>query len=196
MKLKYNILLITFFITAIAFSQTEVEPSKTNTIENQFNTLIKKSNRYQEYRVVETTSIYKLKTNILDSIAASRKEVLNVNQKFNSQKSTIDSLTTALNNSKENILSLKNQTESISFIGIDFKKDTFKTIVFSIIGVLLVLLLFFITKFKQSNSVTVQAKQDLKDLDEEFEAHRKSALEREQKVRRQLQDELNKQKKD
>jgi len=196
MKLKYNILFITFFITAIAFSQTEVEPSKTNTIENQFNTLIKKSNRYQEYRVVETTSIYKLKTNILDSIAASRKEVLNVNQKFNSQKSTIDSLTTALNNSKENILSLKNQTESISFIGIDFKKDTFKTIVFSIIGVLLVLLLFFITKFKQSNSVTVQAKQDLKDLDEEFEAHRKSALEREQKVRRQLQDELNKQKKD
>lgn len=196
MKLKYNILFITFFITTIAFSQTEVEPSKTNTIENQFNTLIKKSNRYQEYRVVETTSIYKLKTNILDSIAASRKEVLNVNQKFNSQKSTIDSLTTALNNSKENILSLKNQTESISFIGIDFKKDTFKTIVFSIIGVLLVLLLFFITKFKQSNSVTVQAKQDLKDLDEEFEAHRKSALEREQKVRRQLQDELNKQKKD
>jgi hypothetical protein len=33
-------------------------------------------------------------------------------------------------------------------------------------------------------------------LDEEFETHRKTALEREQKVRRQLQDELNKQKKD
>jgi len=67
---------------------------------------------------------------------------------------------------------------------------------FSIIAILTIFLFVFISKFKQSNNITVQAKQDFKELDEEFEAHRKKALEREQKVRRQLQDELNKQKKD
>ena len=67
---------------------------------------------------------------------------------------------------------------------------------FLIIGTLTVLLMIFITKFKRSNSVTIQTKLTLKEVETEFEEHRKIALEREQKVRRQLQDELNKQKKD
>ena len=36
---------------------------------------------------------------------------------------------------------------------------------------------------------------DKKEVEEEYDEHRKKALEREQKVRRQLQDEINKQKK-
>ena len=57
-------------------------------------------------------------------------------------------------------------------------------------------MIVFISKFKQSNSITIQTKETLKEVEEEFENHRKTALEREQKVRRQLQDELNKQKKE
>lgn len=194
--MKLFILSIAFFTTTIMFCQTSEKQIGTNTIEDQFDSLIKNSNRYQEYRVIKTAGINKLKSNILDSIVASRKKLSEANQTFNLQKTTIDSLTTALKNSKENLISLKNEMESIGFIGIHFNKGTFKTMVFSIILVLLILLLFFITKFKQSNVITVQAKQDLKVLEEEFELHRKTALEREQKVRRQLQDELNKQKKD
>lgn len=194
--MKLFILSIAFFTTTIMFCQTFEKQIGTNTIEDQFDSLIKNSNRYQEYRVIKTAGINKLKSNILDSIVASRKKLSEANQTFNLQKTTIDSLTTALKNSKENLISLKNEMESIGFIGINFNKGTFKTMVFSIILVLLILLLFFITKFKQSNIITVQAKQDLKVLEEEFELHRKTALEREQKVRRQLQDELNKQKKD
>ena len=43
-------------------------------------------------------------------------------------------------------------------------------------------------------SVTKAAKKSLEDTELEFEEHRRVALEREQKVRRQLQDEINKQK--
>jgi len=63
-----------------------------------------------------------------------------------------------------------------------------------IIIALLVLLILFIYKFKSSNSVTKIARNNLADIEEEFEEHRRNALEREQKVRRQLQDEINKQK--
>jgi len=58
----------------------------------------------------------------------------------------------------------------------------------------LALLLFFIYKFKGSNSSTRDAKHKLGEVESEYEEHRRNALEREQKVRRQLQDELNKQK--
>ncbi len=65
----------------------------------------------------------------------------------------------------------------------------------SIIGGLLALLLLFIYKFKNSNSITREANHNLAEIEEEFDDHRRTALEREQKVRRQLQDEINKQKK-
>ncbi len=55
-------------------------------------------------------------------------------------------------------------------------------------------LLFFIYKYKNSNSTTKEAKKNLAEIEDEFDDHRRTALEREQKVRRQLQDELNKQK--
>ena len=91
---------------------------------------------------------------------------------------------------------LNSQISTINFLGIQLKKGTFKTLLFSIIGILVLLLLFFIFKFKQSNSVTLQTKAKLKDIEDEYDEHRKRALEREQKVMRRLQDELNKQKKE
>ena len=73
-------------------------------------------------------------------------------------------------------------------------KTSYSLIMWLLIIVLLALLILFIYKFNNSNSVTRIAKNNLADIEEEFEEHRRYALEREQKVRRQLQDELNKQK--
>jgi hypothetical protein len=56
-------------------------------------------------------------------------------------------------------------------------------------------LAFFIYKFRSSNTLTQQAKSALADLEEEYEQHRRRALEREQKISRELHDERNKNKK-
>jgi hypothetical protein len=73
-------------------------------------------------------------------------------------------------------------------------KTNYNILMWSIIAALLSLLLFFIYKFKNSNALTREAKLKLDEVETEFEEHRRTALEREQKVRRQLQDELNKNK--
>ena len=57
------------------------------------------------------------------------------------------------------------------------------------------MLLFFIYKYRNSNAITKQSNKSLAEIEEEFEEHRRNALEREQKVRRQLQDMINEQKK-
>ena len=57
---------------------------------------------------------------------------------------------------------------------------------------LLALLLFFIFKFKNSNAITKAAKNAQANLEMEFKEHRRVAIEREQKVKRQLQDLINK----
>ena len=82
----------------------------------------------------------------------------------------------------------------MSLFGIPMSKSGYNVLMWSIIAGLLGLLLLFIYRFKNSNTITRNANKALAEIEEEFEEHRKVALEREQKVRRQLQDELNKQK--
>jgi len=85
-----------------------------------------------------------------------------------------------------------NHTKSLSLFGLQMSKTGYNALMWSIIAALLALLLVFIFRFKNSNSITKAAKLKLSETEEEFEEHRRNALEREQKVRRQLQDEINK----
>jgi len=194
---KYLILIITLlFITTTTFSQSTKKFIDTGSVKNQFDYVINESNSYQDFKVIKSNWLLKLKSNVTDSLLASKKDILTYSETKNSQQKIIDSLKTALTNSQTTINSLNEEKQSISFFGIPFEKSVFKTLLFLIIIGLAILLGFFITKFKQSNSITIQTKLLLKDLEEEFEIHRKNALEREQKAMRKLQDELNKQKKD
>jgi len=195
MKTKIFTFFTLFLITTL-FGQTNTNLNDTVSIGYQFDNLIKISNRYEDFRVVKTNNILELKSNVIDSISDVKKEFSAAKSEINSQKNTIDSLKTAFRISEETINTLKNQTQSISFLGIQFNKDVFKTILLSIIAVLAIIGLIFISKYTRSNKITTQALNDLKVLEEEFETHRKNALEREQKVRRELLDEINKHKKD
>ena len=188
--------IVLFFISTSAYSQANKKFVDTGSVENQFEYLYNKSNKYQQYKVVPSTWILKLKKNVSDSLKVSEIEINSNYKTINSQKKQIDSLNTSLATSKETISNLNNENQSISLLGLQIKKGLFKTIMFSIIGGLIALLVIFIGRFKNSNTVTKEVKSRLKETEEEFEAHRKTAIEREQKVRRQLQDELNKQKKD
>jgi len=64
----------------------------------------------------------------------------------------------------------------------------------SVVGILAALLFLFIYRFNASNRITREVKAKLSETEHEFEEHRKRALEREQKVMRKLQDEINKNK--
>ncbi|UMB61596.1 hypothetical protein MHL31_05165 [Lutibacter sp. A80] len=196
MKKRLLVTFILVLITITSYSQTTKQFIDSGSVDEQFENLIKNSNKYQDYKVVKLNWLLKLKSNINDSILASKQDILRASNTINKQKKTIDSLNTSFSTTKNEITKLKTQITSISFLGIDFEKGLFKTVILSIIGGLILLLLFFITKFKQSISITKLTKNNLKELEEEFEEHRKRALEREQKVMRRLQDELNKHKKD
>lgn len=82
----------------------------------------------------------------------------------------------------------------MALFGLPMSKTIYSLLMWAIIAVLLALLILFIIKFRNSNAITKQAKKTLAETEEEYEEHRRNSLEREQKVRRQLQDEINKHK--
>lgn len=138
--------------------------------------------------------LQKIKANVLDSINTLKKELNNTKQVVQTQEKEINSLKSDLKTTNDNLTIVTKEKDGIKFLGFPMTKIGYNTILWSIITGLLAFLLLFIYKFKASNTITKQANELLTDTEAEFENYKAKALEREQKVRRELQDELNKQK--
>ena len=168
-------------------------------IDSQFEYVFKKSGNYRSegkrYEVVRIISLEKLRKNVADSINEFIKKAATLKSTIATHESTILSLNEKLENTTNNLANVTEEKDSMSFLGISVSKVAYNTILWSIILALLGLMLIFMFKFRRSNILTQEAKSSLTELEEEYEDHRRRALEREQKVNRQLQDELNKQKK-
>ena len=162
------------------------------TVGDQFQFIITRSNNYQNYKVVKREWLQTLKSHVLDSLKTFNEELGNERRLVTSQKDEISALNSKLTTANETIGSLEKEKSSVTFLGAQMNKSAYKGLVWTIIAGLLGTLLFFIYRFKNSNTVTVSTKNTLEELRGEFESYKKRALEREQKVRRNLQDVLNK----
>jgi tetrahydromethanopterin S-methyltransferase subunit B len=195
----FFIIVFTFLFSLTSFSQSESEEVKpslnSGTIDSQFDYLIRKSGKYQEYKVVKQTWLYILKAHTIDSLKAVHKDLSETQAVVKKQEQEISALKANLSNTQSNLDQTNAEKDSITLFGMQMSKTNYKVLMWVIIAALLALLLFFIYKFKNSNDITREAKNNLSEIEEEFDEHRRTALEREQKVRRQLQDEINKQKK-
>jgi len=196
---KIALILFVTFSFQLAKAQTANEEKEklslnSGTIDNQFEYVIQKSGRYQEYKVVKRTWLYALKSHTIDTLKAFHKDLADTKAVVSKQEEEIASLKSSLSNTESTLNATNEEKDNISLFGAQMSKASYKVLMWCIVAGLLALLLFFIFKFKGSNSATRDAKHKLNELETEFEDHRRNALEREQKVRRQLQDELNKQK--
>ncbi len=191
--MKLKILLLT--VSCALYVLPAIAQQNTTTLEEQFVDVIDKSNRYEDYKVVKIYKLNNLKKNVLDSIASIKKDLENAQGTIALQKSEIDTLTQSVTSLQTELkTSIENQ-DGINLFGALIKKTTYKITMWGIIGLLVLIALFLSFKFKNSNVITKAANLKLAETDEEFETHRQRALEREQQLRRKLQDELIKNKK-
>ncbi len=187
MKITITLLIAVLF-TATSFSQ-ETTPQQ-NTVDSQFRNLYKNSNNYQEYKVIKKSAYGLLHTNVLDSVRNFKSQIQRKNTLINSQQSTIDTLEKDNREVNTKLTAAISTSDSIGLFGIQLAKGTYSLILFVIILILIATLAFFIYKFKNSSVITTEAKSNLEEVEVEFNLFRKKSLEREQKLRRELQDEI------
>jgi len=170
------------------------ESLTTETIENQYDIMVQKSPVYQAYKNIRIDYVNRFSVNLKDTISAYNQKISSLNSLLNQEIQKTTQLQTRIDSDKTTIESLNQEKESFEVLGIMTTKSTYSSVMVGIIAVLLIGLLFFLFRFNNANSITQKAKQDLKEVEEEFEQHRKTALKREQKAMRRLQDEINKNK--
>ncbi len=163
----------------------------------QFEFAIKKSNNYNDpqgrsYEVIPRTMMLNLKKNTIDSLNAVQNRLNSATDLIATQKNEINTLKTNLGSTQETLTDTNKEKDSMELLGMQMSKTGYNALMWSIIAGLLGLLLFFIFKFKHSNIITKETKNAFSELEDEFKEHRRVALEREQKVKRELQDLINK----
>ena len=203
-KLSYFLLGLALISVTASFSQesssNQTQPEQlsldSGTIDSQFEFIYRRSGNYRaegrRYEVVRIIQLDKLRQNVKDSLEAATKKKKELEATIEGNETTINSLNSDLSNTKEQLQSITEQKDSISFFGKQISKTTYNIIMWSTVLGLLLGMLLFIIKYRQSNYLTQEAKNNLTELETEYENHRRRALEREQRISRELQDEINK----
>ncbi|PHN04671.1 hypothetical protein [Flavilitoribacter nigricans] len=194
MKGRYKIglvLTLAFWMTVQVNAQQPDGLSK-GSLQEQFDYLVNESSRYQNYKVVPQTWLNTFWTNVQDSLRAQQGTLKQNEITMKVQKDDIEEFKKEEETLNEEITTLKNAKNSLSLLGIPMDKAVYHVLVWTIIAALAVGLVFFLGRFRYANTVTRQKKKDNAELQEKVDQLRKRMLEKEQELRRQLQDEINK----
>jgi hypothetical protein len=189
-----NILFTVLIISTPVLAQSDDSQATIDKgpIAGQFDYAIEKSSKYEEYRVVRTTWLYKLKSNVLDSLTNFETTINKKESQIDSLNSEIKTLNTNLSSAKEDLNKAITQKDSISFLGSELSKGKYNSIMWGIVLILAAGATLLFLLFKRSHHITAETKDKYSDLEKEYDGHRKRALEKEKNMARQHLTELNK----
>jgi hypothetical protein len=190
--MKVNLHLLLFLFT-VSFSFSQETAKKAMSIEKQFDEIYRKSNSYEAYKIIKKEYYQRLKLNTIDTLEYANNKISEKEQLLFIQKNKIEKNKLFITKTTLDLKRSLKRENSISFFGIEVTKIFYNLLLWSIILFLLIYLAFYVVKFTRNSVLTKKAQTELTGLENEFEVFRKKSLQREQKLRRQLQDEINKQ---
>lgn len=160
-------------------------------LQDQFETLKENSENYKVYKVIKRTELDAFWKVVNDSMKVSKNVIKQSDLQINTQKTEITKLNTEIKGHKEEVEGLQHETAHIQVLGIDFSKEGYIILNFTIITILLIGLALLYYKFRHDNKVAKSKVLAYEKLDIEFETYKKNSLEKQMKLRRELQTERN-----
>jgi len=197
MKLKAIVFCITMIIsgTINSYGQSQVLVERTKeelqgSILDQFQYILDKSYNYSSdnvpFEVIKNRYVLAFKIHLSDTLAV-------LKQQINLHNKIVDELNTQIDASKAQIKQLETtnsklstQTSSIDIIGVRIDKTYFKTIIAVLIVLLTLIIILLSNKLRKANDIVNQAKDEADEAQKEQERFRRTSMEREQKLKREL----------
>ena len=200
MKKKY---LKSFLLAIVVFSFSNIAQSQNNeeaivkslpskNIEGKLNNLMDKASNFQEYKVIKKDLLSDFQNSFSSFINNAQTKYSNLYSNLEQKETTIQSLNKELNSVKLQNSELSTAVDSVSLFGLNLKKGTYNLLMWSLVIGLGFVTAFFVYRFKRANEITKNSKDILADIEDEYQAFKQNAIEREQKLRRQLHDEIKK----
>lgn len=181
------------FLTFASFSQSLTLQQKLQSnldLQGQFQALLMQSKGIDaDFKAIRKSNVEIIQKNVADSISKYTKEIATLKSNTSSSTTTLASLRDSLQTAQSELTIETAKKDSISFIGIDFSKSSYHTMVWTIISVLATALFIILISFRKAKVDAVEHQSTAEELQNDFQAFKKKALETEQKLKRQLLDE-------
>ncbi len=180
-------------MTTGVFCQTEsIEPEESPSVRKHFDEMLNKSNRYQDFKVIKITKLNQFIAEVQDSLDVNQKKY---NQEVRAKKKLIAEVA-ALNDTiaakDVRVTNLISQRDNIETVGMSMNKKSFSAAMWFALLCLLGLLVALFLRNKTMASSQKQIRNNLNELESELASVKKKALEREQELKREVQDYINK----
>lgn len=187
---RYLVVSIFMAFTTTTFAQvTSFEAAfDTLRINDQFEHLYRRSNTFEEYKVISINGYNLLKKNSQDSILQYKQDADSHLQEIATLKSNLTSTNTEIEKLQAELTSTQQAKDSMNFIGIEVSKGAYNAIMWGIIICLAVVSVILFSLFNRGHRVVKETKNRLAEVQEDLETLRKNALVREQKLARELMD--------
>jgi len=184
------ILLLSLSLLAQANNASEEDGPRT--IRSSFDKMLSKSNRYQDFKVVKITSLNGFIVEVQDSLDVNQK---NYNKEVNAKKQLIAQVATlndTIASKDTQLASLVSQRDNINTAGMSMDKNSFSTAMWLALIILIGLLVALFLRNKAIASSQKHIRNNLSEAEGELASVKKKALEREQELKREVQDYVNK----
>ncbi len=166
----------------------------TVSLQGQFDEMLQVSSKYQVYKTVRRAFLDAFMANVSDSIRSNTNEIDLLECRISDQDNKIREQSVLIDDREGQITALTDEKDSISLLGIPLLKVIYNLILWSVIIGLFAMLLFALARMRLAVGSAREAREDFEAISEDLNKSRKNRLEVEQKLRRQLQDEINKNK--
>ncbi len=190
-----TLVILLFLILSIVFpGRTAAQSDDTGdkNLREQFQDMLDKSETYTEYKVIKRSRLSDYTRAVQDTLAQYRKTIKGLRDEVADQKSQIAQLTRRIEDLEAQLARSEELRESLTFLGIEMYKTTYHLFVWIVIGGLAAFGVFAYTSFMRSNRITAKTKKEFRELELEFEEHKKRNYEKQIKLGRELQTERNK----
>ncbi|MFD2247411.1 hypothetical protein [Pontibacter ruber] len=200
------LLLVLFVSTANAQEAAPKDNKAVNSLQKQFNQLKENSNSYneknREYKVVNVATLNDFWKSVQATISgieqqqlknrnSAEQNLVKANQEIEQQKKEIEALKKDNAQKEQEVQQSINDVTNLSVLGINMHKQFYVIFSLSVIAILLVIVAVAMSLYKSSKRVTDEKKRAYDEIDQEFNEYKKTARERELKVKRELQTEMN-----
>lgn len=171
-------------------STTEDENTE-KTLQNQFQFIKDKSNTYQEYKVVKITNLNNFWENVKDSIEAQKSEFIAAQKEIENKKAALQKLQKEYDVKDGELQKGDYEKAHINVLGMDILKGNYIYFNTGIIILLLIAFAIIFFKYKGSERLAVVKKNEFENIDQELNEYKIKSKEREIKIKRELQTEMN-----
>lgn len=173
LMLKLSLIMTVILLSGVKiYSQPIPDDFKKSNVSDQIKYVETYTKIYDNFRAIREDVFQYVKKSVNDTLLGNKNKIKELNAKVNELNNQITLMNKDLAETRSNFERASNTKNSMSFLGLEINKSAYNSIVWGLIMGAILLLLIGYYIFNKNIKTTIKAKQELTDLQKEYEDYK------------------------